>query len=62
MDSRAIIKRLKAEGWVHARTTGSHWHFKHPGKAGIVTMPHPKRDLPRGTVRNIEKQAGTRFD
>jgi predicted RNA binding protein YcfA (HicA-like mRNA interferase family) len=23
-----------------------------------VTAPHPKRDLPPGTLRNIEKQAG----
>jgi predicted RNA binding protein YcfA (HicA-like mRNA interferase family) len=27
-------------------------------KRGLVTVPHPKRDLPRGTLSSIEKQAG----
>ena len=28
---------------------------------GIVTVPHPKKDLPAGTLRSIEKQAGIRL-
>ena len=32
--------------------------LKHPTKPGLVTLPHPKRDLPNGTLRSIEKQAG----
>jgi len=58
VDSREIIKRLKQAGWVLVRTKGSHHQFKHPAKPGLVTVPHPKRDLPTGTVRAIEKQAG----
>lgn len=58
MDSREIIKRLKADGWELVRTKGSHHQFRHPEKAGLVTVPHPKRDLPRGTVRAIMRQAG----
>jgi predicted RNA binding protein YcfA (HicA-like mRNA interferase family) len=58
MDSRAIIKALEEDGWEHKRTTGSHWHFKHPAKPGFVTVPHPKRDLPAGTVKVIERQSG----
>ncbi|WMY91896.1 type II toxin-antitoxin system HicA family toxin [Snodgrassella communis] len=27
------------------------------GKSGRVTVPHPKKDLPLGTVKNIFKQA-----
>ncbi|ENY0008508.1 type II toxin-antitoxin system HicA family toxin, partial [Neisseria gonorrhoeae] len=27
-------------------------------KKGRVTVPHPKKDLPTGTVKNIYKQAG----
>jgi predicted RNA binding protein YcfA (HicA-like mRNA interferase family) len=27
-------------------------------KPGKVTVPHPKKDLPNGTVRSIMKQAG----
>lgn len=49
---------LKSDGWEHMRTSGSHWHFKHPTKKGITTVPHPKRDVPKGTLNNILKQAG----
>jgi len=35
-----------------------HHHFKHPTKKGIVTIPHPKKDIPKGTVGNILRQAG----
>ncbi len=58
MDSRAIIKRLESDGWVLARVAGSHHHFRHPERPGTVTVPHPKRDLPIGTLRNIARQAG----
>jgi hypothetical protein len=30
----------------------------HPTKKGIVTIPHPKKDIPKGTVANILRQAG----
>ena len=57
MDSQQILKLLKQDGWVHVRTTGRHWHFKHPTKKGLVTAPHPKKDLPKGTVHSIFRQA-----
>jgi predicted RNA binding protein YcfA (HicA-like mRNA interferase family) len=57
MDSREVIQRLKQDGWRLVRTKGSHHQFKHPTKPGLVTVPHPRRDLPRGTVRAIFKQA-----
>lgn len=40
------------------RTKGSHRQYKHPERPGLVTVPHPKRDLPIGTLRSIYKQAG----
>jgi len=58
MSSREVIKRLKADGWVHVRTKGSHRQFKHPEKPGLVTVPHPKKDFPAATLRAIAKQAG----
>jgi len=58
LSSRALIKLLAADGWVHVDTRGSHHQFKHPTKPGRVTVPHPKRDLPIGTVRSIFRQAG----
>jgi predicted RNA binding protein YcfA (HicA-like mRNA interferase family) len=57
-DSRKLIARLLDDGWTHIGTTGSHHHFKHETKPGKVTVPHPKKDLPIGTVRSILRQAG----
>lgn len=59
-DSRKIIKGLENDGWVHIATSGSHWQFKHPTRAGRVTVPHPRRDLKRGTAISIYRQAGWR--
>ncbi len=58
MKSSSLIKMIEADGWVLIRTKGSHHHFKHPSKKGLVTIPHPKKDIPLGTVKSILKQAG----
>jgi predicted RNA binding protein YcfA (HicA-like mRNA interferase family) len=57
MNSKAVIAALKADGWVQVARKGSHVQFKHPIKPGRVTVPHPRKDLPVGTLRSIEKQA-----
>ena len=57
-DSRKLIAVLEKDGWQRVGVTGSHYHFKHPTKAGKITVPHPKKDLPIGTVRQIYRQAG----
>jgi predicted RNA binding protein YcfA (HicA-like mRNA interferase family) len=57
VNSTEVIRKLKADGWTLARTKGSHHHFRHPVKPGIVTVPHPKGDFPIGTLKSIEKQA-----
>lgn len=61
MNGREIISALEADGWILKRVTGSHHHFRHPVKPGLVTVPHPKRDLPSGTVRVIERQCGLKL-
>ena len=57
-NSRDVIRLLEADGWYLVATVGSHCQFKHPTKPGKVTVPHPKRDLPTGTVKSIARQAG----
>ncbi len=57
MNSKEIIKKLTEGGWYQVKITGSHHHFKHPIKKGKVTVPHPKKDIPLGTLISIEKQA-----
>lgn len=49
---------LKDDGWTLKSIEGSHHHFVHPTKEGKVTVPHPKKDLPKGTLNSILKQAG----
>jgi predicted RNA binding protein YcfA (HicA-like mRNA interferase family) len=46
------------DGWEVVATKGSHHQLKHPSKKGRVTLPHPKKQLPIGTIRSIKKQAG----
>jgi predicted RNA binding protein YcfA (HicA-like mRNA interferase family) len=61
MGSAEVIRLLKADGWREVRSRGSHFHFKHPTKGGLVTVPHPKKDFPVGTLKSIEKQSGVKL-
>ena len=56
--SNEIIRLMKEQGWYEVACVGDHHQFKHPTKAGRITIPHPKKDLPTGTVRSILKSAG----
>ena len=58
MNSREVISRLKKEGWELVNIRGSHHQYKHPSKINKITVPHPKKDLPIGTLKSIFKQAG----
>jgi predicted RNA binding protein YcfA (HicA-like mRNA interferase family) len=61
MDSRTIIRKLRVAGWVHFRTTGSHHHFMHVETQQVVTVPHPRKDVPIGTIKSIERQSGVKL-
>ncbi|MER9296682.1 type II toxin-antitoxin system HicA family toxin [Mesorhizobium sp. M0621] len=61
MNSVEIIRLLEADGWFEVARKGSHAQFKHRDKPGRVTVPHPRRDIPIGTLRSIEKQAGLKL-
>jgi predicted RNA binding protein YcfA (HicA-like mRNA interferase family) len=58
MHSKKVIERLIKEGWYLRGIKGSHHIFVHPTKAGHLVVPHPKKDLGIGLIRNIFKQAG----
>ena len=60
-ERRDVLKALLRDGWYEVNQAGSHKQFKHPVKKGRVTVPHPKRELPIGTLRSIEKQAGIKL-
>ena len=57
MTSGDLIRQLERAGWVQVVVRGSHHQFKHPERPGRVTVPHPKKDLPIGTLKAILKQA-----
>jgi predicted RNA binding protein YcfA (HicA-like mRNA interferase family) len=58
MDSREVLRLLKENGWYVDRIKGSHHQLRHLTRPGVVTVPHPKKDLKHGTLHSIEKQAG----
>ena len=60
--SRELIQIITANGWILTRVEGSHHIFKHDIKKGIVTIPHPKKDLPVKTAKNIFTQAGLQIE
>jgi predicted RNA binding protein YcfA (HicA-like mRNA interferase family) len=59
--SADIIKAIEAGGWVLVRINGSHHHFRHAERPGTVTVPHPKKDVPLGTLKSIERQSGVKL-
>jgi len=61
VNSAEVVRLLVADGWFEARVKGSHHHFKHPTRPGVVTVPHPKKDIPLGTLKSIERQSGVRL-
>jgi len=61
MHSREIIKRLESNGWAKVAQTGDHVQFKHPTKPGRVTVVHPRKDCPIGTLKSIERQSGIKL-
>jgi len=61
MNSRSIISALEADGWFRVGQKGDHVQFKHPTKRGRVTVPHPSREIPIGTLKSIEKQSGLKL-
>ncbi|MDP8984610.1 MAG: type II toxin-antitoxin system HicA family toxin [Pseudomonadota bacterium] len=56
--STDLIGKLRGSGWVQDRVVGSHHIFKHPTIPGHISVPHPKKDLGKGLVHKLLKQAG----
>ncbi len=52
-----IIKLLKTNGFIEVRQKGSHKIFFSVEEKIHVTVPHPRKDLPKGTALSILKLA-----
>jgi len=55
---KKVIKILKQQGFYLDHSTGSHEVYYHPEKKRRVTVPFQRKDLPKGTLMSILKQAG----
>lgn len=54
-----MIRALERAGFTLHHVAGSHHYFTHPHRPGLrVTVPGHPRDLKRGTLAAIIKQAG----
>jgi predicted RNA binding protein YcfA (HicA-like mRNA interferase family) len=56
--SDELIKIVEDDGWMLDRVRGSHHHFHHKVKKGIVTIPLPAKDIDVKTANSIKRQAG----
>lgn len=60
MKYRDLVGILAEDGWQHVRTTGSHLHYRHLAKKGVVTVPGGGklgRDVPPGMLKAVLRQA-----
>lgn len=56
--SKDLIKIIESDGWTLDRIRGDHHQFVHKTKPGIVTIPHPEKNLGTWLINKILKQAG----
>ncbi len=55
---RDIATKLKQKGFILDRTRGSHQIWLHPVSRKRIVLPIHSKDLPKGTLHAILKQAG----
>jgi len=58
LTSKEIIKILERKGFVLDRAKGSHRIYYHSESKRRVIISYHKKDLPKGTLMEILKQAG----
>jgi len=56
--SKKLIKILKKIGFQLDHTTGSHFIFYHPQTKKRAVVPYHIKDLPKGTLMSILREAG----
>ena len=60
---RQLIRALERAGFFVHHIRGSHHYLRHPDRPGLlITVPVHTRDLKRGTLRAILRQAGLTSD
>ena len=57
LDARRIIRVVEKHGFTQARQSGSHAIFRHPDGRRTTVPVHGKRDIGRGMLRKIMRDA-----
>ena len=55
---REVIRFLEQKGFVLDHTSGSHVIFYHPISKRRAVVPRHNRDMPKGTLLSLLKEAG----
>ncbi len=55
---RQVIRFLEQHGFVLDHTSGSHFIFYHPTTRRRAVVPQHNRDLPKGTLMSLLREAG----
>jgi len=58
LSARQVISLLRRRGFVRVRQSGSHAIFRHPDGRRTTVPIHGKRDIGRGLLHQIMKDAG----
>jgi predicted RNA binding protein YcfA (HicA-like mRNA interferase family) len=54
-----LVRILEANGWYSTGQEGSHRHFRHPVKVGLIVVPmHAGKEIGKGLLHSILKKAG----
>lgn len=62
LNPQKIIRVLEKKGFVLERAKGSHQIYRHPETKRMAVVPFHKKDLPKGTLLEILRQAGITRD
>lgn len=58
LTAKKLIKKLIALGFIEDHQSGSHKVFYHPDTGRRAVIPFHVRDLPKGTLQAIMREAG----
>jgi len=59
---RQLIRALERAGFFVHHVRGSHHYLHHPDNVVLISVPYHNKDLKRGTLQAILRQAGLTAD
>ncbi len=55
---REVVRFLESNGFILDRSSGSHFVFYHPVSKRRAVVPKHNRDMPKGTLLSLLREAG----